>query len=131
MNTNPRRSRQHCLAITSGSQHAAQWVYYGMYYYAQGMQKREPVVADKAKQVTEDVLLKLAGRRLQDDHDGMERSAGRIYCTALAMLSLSVKYHCRFVGAEQCCSFSPGMSGLSGGGGGASFIGWVLIHFNR
>jgi hypothetical protein len=23
----------------------------------------------------------------------MERSAGRIYCTALAMLSLSVKYH--------------------------------------
>ena len=71
-----------------------QWFYYGMYYYAQGMQKREPVVADKAKQVTEDVLLKLQrADGSWDGHDGMERSAGRIYCTALAMLSLSVKYH--------------------------------------
>jgi len=71
-----------------------QWFYYGIYYYAQGMQKREPVVADKAKQVTEDVLLKLQrADGSWDGHDGMERSAGRIYCTALAMLSLSVKYH--------------------------------------
>ena len=71
-----------------------QWFYYGMYYYAQGMQKREPAVAGKAKQVTEDVLLKLQlADGSWDGHDGMERGAGRIYCTALAMLSLSVKYH--------------------------------------
>ena len=48
----------------------------------------------KAKQVTEDVLLKLQrADGSWDGHDGMERGAGRIYCTALAMLSLSVKYH--------------------------------------
>ena len=64
-----------------------------MYYYAQGMQKREPAVADKAKQVTEDVLLKLQRADGSWDGHGMESTAGRIYCTALAMLSLSVKYH--------------------------------------
>ncbi len=69
------------------------WFYYGIYYYSQGMRKRAKPVAAKAKKVTEDVLLKLQ----QADGswvgmDGMERGAGRIYCTALSMLSLSVQY---------------------------------------
>ena len=51
-------------------------------------------MAGKAKQVTEEVLLKLQlADGAWDGHDGMERGACRIYCTALAMLSLSVKYH--------------------------------------
>ncbi len=71
-----------------------QWFYYGIYYYSQGMRKREKAVANKAKETTEDELLKLQ----QADGswaglDGMERGAGRIYCTSLAMLSLSVQYH--------------------------------------
>ena len=71
-----------------------QWFYYGIYYYSQGMRKREKVVASRAKKTTEDVLLKLQ----QADGswvglDGMERHAGRIYCTSLALLSLSVQYH--------------------------------------
>lgn len=70
------------------------WFYYGLYYYAQGMQKREKRIADHARQVTEDLLLKLQ----QADGswvgtDGMERMAGKIYSTSLALLSLSVKYH--------------------------------------
>ena len=69
------------------------WFYYGIYYYSQGMRKREKVVAEKAKKVTEDALLKLQ----QADGswvgmNGQEQGAGRIYCTALAMLSLSVQY---------------------------------------
>tara|TARA_Y100000588_G_scaffold30393_1_gene29557 strand:- start:1217 stop:2299 length:1083 start_codon:yes stop_codon:yes gene_type:complete len=69
------------------------WFYYGIYYYSQGMRKREKPVAEKAKKVTEDVLLNLQ----QADGswvgmDGMERGAGRIYCTTLSILSLSVQY---------------------------------------
>ena len=70
-----------------------QWFYYGIYYYSQGMRKRNKAVAEKAKKVTEDVLLKLQ----QIDGSwvgmsGMEQGAGRIYCTALSVLSLSVQY---------------------------------------
>ena len=71
-----------------------QWFYYGTYYYAQGMQKREKHIADRSRQLTEDVLLKLqrADGSWQGT-DGMEAGAGRIYCTAMATLSLSVKHH--------------------------------------
>jgi hypothetical protein len=76
--------------IDSGSQ----WFFYGTYYYAQGMQKREKRIADRARQKTEDVLLKL--QRADGSwrgNGGMERGAGRVYCTAMATLSLSVKHH--------------------------------------
>ena len=71
-----------------------EWFYYGTYYYAQGMQKREKHIADHARKLTEDVLLKL--QRADGSWtgmNGMERGAGRIYSTALATLSLSVKHH--------------------------------------
>lgn len=71
-----------------------QWFYYGTYYYAQGMQKREKPIADRARQITEDMLLKLQrADGSWEGMDGMERGAGRIYCTAMATLSLSVKHH--------------------------------------
>jgi len=71
-----------------------QWFYYGTYYYAQGMQKREKRIADRARQQVEDTLLKLQGiDGSWSGHDGGERGPGRVYCTSLAMLSLSVKHH--------------------------------------
>ena len=71
-----------------------QWFYYGIYYYSQGMSKREKAVAAKSKDVTEKALLKLQqADGAWTGSDGMERGAGRIYSTTLAMLSLSVKYH--------------------------------------
>lgn len=71
------------------------WFFYGTYYYAQGMQKRGGEFASTARQATEQLLLE---RQEADGswlgHDGQERGmAGRVYCTSLAVLSLSVKYH--------------------------------------
>lgn len=70
------------------------WFFYGTYYYSQGMQKRGGEIAARAKQRTEQLLL----ANQQEDgswigHDTQEYSAGRVYCTSLALLSLSVKYH--------------------------------------
>lgn len=68
------------------------WFYYGTYYYAQGMYQRGGEHAEtSAKRVAEVVLA------LQDT-DGSWKTAGgnegnRIYRTAMALLSLSVKYH--------------------------------------
>ncbi len=71
-----------------------QWFFYGTYYYAQGMQKREKHIADDARKTVEGMLLKLQrADGSWEGMDGMERGAGRVYCTALATLSLSVKHH--------------------------------------
>ena len=71
------------------------WFFYGTYYYAQGMQKRGGDFAAIARQSTEEILLE---RQNPDGswlgNDGQERGmAGKAYCTSLAVLSLSVKYH--------------------------------------
>jgi hypothetical protein len=79
-------------------EHPPQWkerfVLYGLYYYAQGMHQRGGNVADAAS--------KLVASRLLDQQQpdgswfapgGEEQNAGKVYCTSLAMLSLSVKYH--------------------------------------
>ena len=68
------------------------WFYYGTYYYAQGMYQRGgDAAAESAKRVNE-VLLPLQEAngcwKLVSD---MERN--KVYCTAMALLSLSVKYH--------------------------------------
>ncbi len=68
------------------------WFYYGTYYYAQGMYQRGgEAAAESAKRVHE-VLLPLQEAngcwRLVSD---LERN--KVYCTAMALLSLSVKYH--------------------------------------
>ena len=70
------------------------WFYYGTYYYAQGMYQRGGEQASVARQKTEQMLLELQ----QPDgswqpRNGNERSAGPVYATALALLSLSVNYH--------------------------------------
>ena len=71
-----------------------QWFYYGTYYYSQGMQKRKGDTARNARATTEKLLLPMQNADgAWSGNDGMERGAGRVYCTSLAMLSLSVKYH--------------------------------------
>ncbi|MCA9192549.1 MAG: prenyltransferase [Planctomycetales bacterium] len=68
--------------------------YYGTYYYAQGMHQRGGEQAEKAEQLVRNVLL---DRQEPDGAwsapGGEEASAGKVYTTSLAVLSLSVKYH--------------------------------------
>ncbi|MDC0144846.1 hypothetical protein OAK45_10000 [Verrucomicrobia bacterium] len=71
-----------------------QWFYYGTYYYAQGMQKRKGDTARNSRDITEKLLMPMQSvDGSWSGNDGMESGAGRVYCTSLAMLSLSVKYH--------------------------------------
>ena len=62
--------------------------YYSIYYYSQAMQKRGGNVARKAREVVEKALLKKQG-----ENGSWKGNHGPIYCTSMAMLSLSVKYH--------------------------------------
>ena len=67
---------------------------YGTYYYAQGMYQRGGEHADAAARLVRELLLK----EQSDDGswtagNGSERGHGDVYATALAVLSLSVKYH--------------------------------------
>lgn len=70
------------------------WFYYGTYYYAQGMYQRGGEHADLARRVTEELLM---GMQNDDGswhaRERSEHSAGRIYATSLALLSLSVRHH--------------------------------------
>jgi hypothetical protein len=78
------------------------WFYYGTYYYSQGMQKRKDndpnsegsKQARLARDNVERIMLNIQkANGAWDGTNGGEKSAGKIYCTALAILSLSVKYH--------------------------------------
>lgn len=68
--------------------------YYGMYYYAQGMHQAGGEYSEAADRLVPSLLLErqredgawLAGR-------SEELNIGSVYCTALAVLSLSVRYH--------------------------------------
>jgi hypothetical protein len=70
-----------------------QWVYYGTYYYSIGMQKRGGAQARLARETTEKLLLAAQSPDGSWSGNGMERDAGRVYCTSLAMLSLAVRNH--------------------------------------
>jgi hypothetical protein len=70
------------------------WFFYGCYYYAQGMYQRGGEHADIARRKTEQMLLECQsedGAWLP--RNGNEKSAGPVYATALALLSLSVYHH--------------------------------------
>lgn len=68
--------------------------FYGTYYYAQGMYQRGGEYWEHARQEVSRLLLEkqkpdgswIAG-------NGEEQNAGRVYCTAMGILSLSVKCH--------------------------------------
>jgi len=78
--------------------HPPQWkerfCMYGTYYYAQGMYQRGGEHAKVAGQLVQEMLLKeQRGDGSWEAQNGEERNAGRVYATAMAVLSLSVKYH--------------------------------------
>ena len=64
------------------------YFYYSIYYYSQAMQKRGGDVATKAREFVEKSLLKK-----QKKNGSWSGGHGPIYCTSMAILSLSVKYH--------------------------------------
>ncbi len=85
---------------------AAQWLlqnpprtkerffYYGVYYYAQGMHQAGGKFAKAADTLVPKFMIGMqeaSGSWLANNNE--ERNQGRIYSTALAMLSLSVRYH--------------------------------------
>jgi hypothetical protein len=70
-----------------------QWFYYGTYYYAQGMYQRGGQCAEEAAvQVPKALLPRQDAEGAWPANSG-EQQGGRVLCTDLAILSLSVKYH--------------------------------------
>lgn len=60
----------------------------------QGMHQRGGKVAEEAEEVVRTLLLdKQQPDGAWNSSSGEEQNAGKVYCTALAILSLSVKYH--------------------------------------
>jgi hypothetical protein len=72
---------------------ADQWFFYGTYYYSQGMYQRGDKYAQKARQNVEQVLLEHQNKDGSWTGHSQEHHAGRVYATAMSVLSLSVKYH--------------------------------------
>ena len=79
-------------------EHPPKWgerfVLYGLYYYAQGMHQRGGEIAENASKL---VASELLSHQLENgswqSSSGEETNAGKVYCTSLAILSLSVKFH--------------------------------------
>lgn len=69
-----------------------EWFYYGTYYYAQGMYQRGEGYAEAAAKRVREILLPRQKKDGSWEQTGNEHH-GPIYSTAMAMLSLSVKYH--------------------------------------
>ena len=68
--------------------------YYGVYYYAQGMHQAGGVYAETAEKRVQDLLLQdQRGDGSWRGKSGDERNIGAVYTTAMAVLSLSVRYH--------------------------------------
>lgn len=70
------------------------WFFYGCYYYAQGMYQRGGDHAATARQKTEQMLVGAqSAEGAWYPKNGNEKSAGAVYATSLALLSLSVYHH--------------------------------------
>lgn len=70
------------------------WFFYGCYYYAQGMYQRGGDHAATARQKTEQMLVgSQSAEGAWFARNGNEKSAGPVYATSLALLSLSVYHH--------------------------------------
>lgn len=67
---------------------------YGTYYYAQGMYQTGGEQAQTANKLVQKMLLaNQSGDGSWLATGGEEKNIGKVYCTSLAILSLSVKYH--------------------------------------
>ncbi len=79
-------------------EHPPKWeerfILYGLYYFAQGMHQRGGEQAEKAsKFVSEMLLSRQQANGSWQSSSGEEQGAGAVYCTSMAILSLSVKFH--------------------------------------
>ena len=80
--------------LKDGVRQGERWFFYTTYYYAQGMYQRGGRHADEARQLVADLLLPLQSREgWWEGINGEERQGGKVYATAMAVLSLSVKNH--------------------------------------
>ena len=70
------------------------WFFYGTYYYSQGMYQRGGKHGEEAQKRVEKVFFdKQKPDGSWEPQNGEERGAGKIYSTAMAVLTLSVTYH--------------------------------------
>lgn len=67
------------------------YFYYGTYYYAQGMYQRGGDIAKEARQLVESLLL--AEQKPDGSWQGVGTETSKIYATAMALMSLSVRHH--------------------------------------
>ncbi|MEI8210865.1 MAG: prenyltransferase/squalene oxidase repeat-containing protein [Planctomycetota bacterium] len=79
-------------------EHPPNWnerfILYGLYYFAQGMHQRGGDHAERAAKIVSELLLsKQKQNGAWESSGGEEQNAGSVYCTSMAVLSLSVKYH--------------------------------------
>ncbi|HSI10876.1 MAG TPA: prenyltransferase/squalene oxidase repeat-containing protein [Chthoniobacter sp.] len=80
--------------LKDGVRQGERWFFYTTYYYAQGMYQRGGKHADEAKRLVSELLLPLQSREgWWEGINGEERQGGKVYATAMAVLSLSVKNH--------------------------------------
>jgi hypothetical protein len=80
--------------LKEGVRQGERWFFYTTYYYAQGMYQRGGKHAEEARRVVADLLLPLQSREgWWEGINGEERQGGKVYATAMAVLSLSVKDH--------------------------------------
>jgi hypothetical protein len=70
------------------------YLFYGIYYYAQGMHQMGGKFAEESRRIVSELMLP---RQRRDGSwmspGGEERNIGLVYSTSLALLSLSVRYH--------------------------------------
>ncbi|MEQ1859818.1 MAG: prenyltransferase/squalene oxidase repeat-containing protein [Chthoniobacteraceae bacterium] len=80
--------------LRDGIKPGERWFFYTTYYYAQSMYQRGGKFATEGERVTTDVLLPLQSREgWWEGLGGEERGGGKVYATAMAVLSLAVKNH--------------------------------------
>lgn len=80
--------------LSHGPRVHERYLFYGIYYYAQGMHQKGGKHAEEAANVVSSLLLprqQLNGGWVATG--GEERNVGLVYSTSLAVLSLSVRYH--------------------------------------
>jgi len=80
--------------LKDGVKQGERWFFYTTYYYAQGMYQRGGKHAVEGKKTTSELLLPLQSREgWWEGMNGEERQGGKVYATAMAVLSLAVKNH--------------------------------------
>jgi len=69
------------------------YFFYGLYYYAQSLHQLGDEAAEAARKNVARLLLPMQGDDGTWSGQGEERNIGTVYATALAILSLTVRYH--------------------------------------